>query len=544
MAQILLNLDDVHVSLAGRPILSGVSLEIQERQRIGLVGANGAGKSTLLRLIAGALPPESGSVFRAPDLTVDMLDQEPDLSDDETVWHAALGADPALLALEAELRRLEARMGDPAVYGKGETLGRLMTHHERVLARYEQQGGPGYESRVREALVRVGLTPEHWETPAGRLSGGQKKLIFLARLAVRRPRLLLLDEPDNHLDLDAKRRLEAFIRGYDGCVIIISHDRYLLDEVVGDIAELDAGRITLYKGSYSEYRNERELRRLRQQQLYAAQQKEIARIEAAIARFEQWASIVVDERHIKQARSRRRMLDKMERIDQVTEARRMRLALEGHRGSKKALQLLDLTHELPDGRVLWWGLNATLWHGERVGLVGPNGAGKSFLLRTLLDPQAREAGTVRVGPSCVTGYYAQEHDTLDYQQTPLALVRSLAPLREEAVVAFLHRFLFTYDQVRSPIGTLSGGERSRLQLACLVLRNPNLLLLDEPTNNLDIPSIEVLESTLAEFEGTVLVVSHDRYFLDSVVDRVLELRDGEMHSFDGGYSDYLEAVAA
>jgi ATP-binding cassette subfamily F protein 3 len=254
--------------------------------------------------------------------------------------------------------------------------------------------------------------------------------------------------------------------------------------------------------------------------------------------------MVVDERHIKQARSRRRMLDKMDRIDKVSEARTMRLALDGHRGSRKAVQLKDLVYELPDGRVLWWGLNATIWHGERVGLVGPNGAGKSMLLRTVLDPAAQEAGSVVIGPSCVSGYYAQEHENLDYGQTPLALVRNQAAMREEAVVAFLNRFLFSYDQVRSPIANLSGGERSRLQLACLVLRNPNLLLLDEPTNNLDIPSIEVLEATLAEFEGAVIVVSHDRYFLDSVVDRVLELKDGELRTFDGGYSDYLEASAA
>ncbi len=371
------------------------------------------------------------------------------------------------------------------------------------------------------------------------LSGGQKKLVLLAKLMVLRPRLHLLDEPDNHLDIPAKRNLERLINGYEGCVILISHDRYLLDEVATHIAELENGKLTLYQGNYTAYTTERQLRRLRQQQLYAAQQKEIARIEAAIARFELWASLVVNERHIRQARSRQKMLDKMDKVEKVAEIRRMSLDLAGWRGSNKVLELVDVGKILPNGRVLWNELNLTLWHGERVGLVGPNGAGKSMLLKQLLDPEGVEFGEIKIGPSSQIGYYAQEHETLNQERILLDEIRQTAPLSENVAVSFLQRFLFSYGQIRGRVADLSGGEKSRLQLAKLVLARPNLLILDEPTNNLDITSIEVLEETLEEFVGTVIVISHDRYFLDKVVDRVVELRDGSLREFDGGYTDYM-----
>jgi ATP-binding cassette subfamily F protein 3 len=351
-----------------------------------------------------------------------------------------------------------------------------------------------------------------------------------------------LDEPDNHFDLQAKRHLEQIISHYDGLVVIISHDRYLLDEVATNIAELENGRLALYSGNYSAYANEKAIRRLRQQQLFAAQQKEISRIEAAIKRFELWASLVVNERHIKQARSRYKMLEKMDKIEKVGEARRMSFELAGWRGSNKVIDILDVVKRFEDGRTLYQGLNLTLWHGERIGLVGPNGAGKSYLFKVLLNPETIDQGEIKIGPSSRVGYYAQEQDTLNTAQTLLELVRQTAPLSRESAVAFLTRFLFSYDQMQQPIGQLSGGERSRLQLAVLVLRQPNLLLLDEPTNNLDIPSIEVLEETLEEFIGTVLVISHDRFFLDKTVDRVVELKDGKLTEFLGGYTDYLAAT--
>lgn len=540
MAEIIVKLDRISVSLAGRPIFADLSWEIQRGQRIGLVGPNGAGKSTLMKLVAQELTADAGSVFRLSGLSWGRLEQEPHLPEGRTVLQEALTALPELGDIEQQLDALADRLGRPEVYGDPAALRKALKAQDRLLHQFEQLGGPRYESRVKETLTALGLGSERWSTLMEHLSGGQKKLIMLAKLLVQQPPLLLLDEPDNHLDLPAKRALEGIIRDYPGTVVIISHDRYLLDEVATHIAELENGRLTLYIGNYTAYATERQIRRLRQQQMYAAQQKDIARIEAAIARFQLWASLVVNERHIRQARSRQKMLAKMDKIEKVTEAKRMTLELNGWRGSNKVLELAGVGRTFDNGHELFGDLNLILWHGERVGLVGPNGAGKSALFKLLLAPDSATAGEVKVGPSIQIGYYAQEQETLDPNQDLITCIRAAAPLTREAAVAFLLRFLFSYDQTTQPIGKLSGGERSRLQLARLVLQRPNLLLLDEPTNNLDIPAIEVLEETLDEFVGTVFVISHDRYFLDRAVDRIVELRDGQLTEYLGGYTDYLD----
>ncbi len=539
MADILVNLDNIHVSLAARPILANLDWEIQDRQRIGLVGPNGAGKSTLMKLIAGELTPDDGNIFRKSGLSWGRLEQEPELPHGRSVLAEAMTANPAIAQLETDMARLEAQMGDPEVYGDPDRLEKVMARHGRLLDQHAHAGGGRYASSVRETLTALGFGPDRWDVRTEHLSGGQKKLVMLAKLLVLQPDLLLLDEPDNHLDIPAKRNLEKLIQAYPGCVVIISHDRYLLDEVATDIAELDAGRITPFAGNYTAYTTEREMRRLRQAQMYAAQQKEIARIEAAIKRFELWASLVVNERHIRQARARQKMLERMDKIEKVTEARRMKLDLAGWRGSNKVIELVDVEKTFADDTTLFYGLNLTLWHGERVGLVGPNGAGKSMLLKQLLDPEGVSDGEIKIGPSIQIGYYAQEQDTLNPDNDLITEIRQTAPVSRETAVAFLLRFLFSYEQMQQPIRKLSGGERSRLQLAKLVLERPNLLILDEPTNNLDIAAIEVLEQTLDEFVGTVLVISHDRYFLDKVVDRIVELRDGSLSEFLGGYTDYL-----
>ncbi len=540
MAEVIVNLDHIHLSLAGRPILADLSWELQRGQRIGLVGPNGAGKSTLLKLVTGELTADDGSLFRLSGLTWGRLHQEPKLAKGLTVIQDAMTAVPELAKLEQDLDALAAQMGLPKTYEDPARLERAIAQQERLLASYEALGGLRYESSVKQALTAVGLGESSWSQPTTELSGGQKKLLMLAKLLVQRPQLLLLDEPDNHLDLPAKRLLERIIQAYDGCVVIISHDRYLLDEVATQIAELDGGQVTTYPGNYSAYVTERQLRRLRQQQQYAAQQKEIARIEAAIARFELWASLVVNERHIRQARSRRKMLDEMDKVEKVTESRRLTLELGGWRGSNKVIELVDVAKTFDNGRTLYDGLAHTIWHGERVGLVGHNGAGKSILLKQIMALESVTAGEIKMGPSIQAGYYAQEMETLNPDDDLIKSVREVAPLSRDAAVAFLMRFLFSYDQMQQPAGKLSGGERSRLQLARLVLQRPNLLVLDEPTNNLDIPAIEVLEETLDDFVGTVLVISHDRYFLDRVVDRIVELRDGTLVPYLGGYTDYLD----
>lgn len=535
----------ITINHAGREIFRDLSWAIGDQDKVGLVGPNGAGKSSLFKAIINEIQPSEGNITRMRGIRVGYLPQEIELTPGMTLLDEASTLPPELAQVEAELTRLEQQLGDPAVYNQADALTRVLARQEKALAEYERLGGPQHSSRVRELLIRLGFTSDDFALGTETLSGGQKKLAALCRLALEAPDILLLDEPDNHLDLSAKHRLETFIQSYHGAVIIISHDRYLLDEVADQIAELADGRMTVYKGNYTAYTTERELRRLRQQQMYTAQQKEIARIEEAIKRFEHWASIVVDERHIKQARSRRKMLDRMEAngeiIEKVIERRQMNLQLEGWRGSTKSLELRELSMAFGDN-LLFMDLNFLLRHGERVGLIGPNGAGKSVLFRLILGELQPLDGVIKIGPSIRIGYYSQEHQTLGawLNRTAIERVRDIVPIGEGEAVALLGKFLLNYEHSRQPIGTLSGGERSRLQLACLMLQQPNLLLFDEPTNNLDIQSVEALENALADFEGSMLVISHDRYFLDQVVDRVIELDRGTLCAFDGGYTDYLE----
>ncbi len=542
----IIHIDHLAINYAGREIFRDLTWAISDRERTGLVGPNGAGKSSLLRAIAGVVTPEAGRVVRASGISIGYLHQDVKLPAGSTLIEAASTLPPALAETEAQLAQLETRLADPAVYNEMDVLQSVLAEQDTVLTRYERLNGPRHASLVRELLAMLGFTANDYDLPVASLSGGQKKMVALVQLAVESPDLLLLDEPDNHLDIAAKRHLERFIRQYPGAVLLVSHDRYLLDEVATHIAELENARLTVYTGNYTAYTTERELQRLRQQQQYTTQQKQIAQIEAAIARFELWASMVVDERHIRQARSRRKMLERMEErgeiIEKVHEQRLMEFQLNGGRGSTKSVELNGVTMGFDDD-LLFLDVDFLLRHGERVGLVGPNGAGKSVLFKLILNQLQPLAGEVKVGPSTQMGYYSQEHQTLNrwLDRTPLDMVRDERVISEGAAVTFLLKMAFSYEQVRQPVRTLSGGERSRLQLAMLMLQQPNVLLLDEPTNNLDIQSVEVLEAALDEFEGAVLVISHDRYFLDRVVDRVVALEDGGLTDYPGGYTDYLDS---
>lgn len=543
----IINIDRITVNHAGREIFKDLSWAIGDRDRVGFVGPNGAGKSSLLRVIAGVYQPDAGAISTMRGVTVGYLPQDVTLTPGRTLLDEAMTLPPRLAQAEAELTRLETLLADPAVYGDSGRLERVLAQQEKALHRFEQLGGLSHPSKVKDMLARLGFTPADYDLPTDTLSGGQKKLAVLARLSVETPNVLLLDEPDNHLDLSAKRYLEAFIRDYPGAVIIVSHDRYLLDEVVTLIAELDGGTLTLFPGNYTAYAEERELRRLRQQQMYVAQQKRITQIEAFIHVAEMKAKADLGERWARQARSRRKMLDRMEErgevIERVTERRSMGLELNGWRGSTKAVELAGVTMGFDDD-LLFMDVNLLVRHGERIGLIGPNGVGKSVLLKLVLGQLEPLDGAVKIGPGCRVGYYSQEHQTLAgwLDRSPLELVRDIKPMGEGEAVAFLLKFLFTYEQVRMPIRGFSGGERSRLQLANMMLQNPNLLLLDEPTNNLDIASVEVLEAVLEDFEGAILAISHDRYFLDRMVDRVAVLDDGTLREYIGGYTDYLNAV--
>jgi ATP-binding cassette subfamily F protein 3 len=534
-----LQLANITLVLGAKRIFENLNWEIQHGQKIGLIGANGAGKSSLFKMIEGEYSPEMGGVItRARLVTTGYLSQSPELDLTLTALDAALAGNPRVAEVHAELERVENSLGDPEIYGNERKLQHALEVQHKLVEEYHELGGDSYPARVRDLLLGLGLAQSELTKPLSVLSGGQKKLVGLARLLLVRPDILLLDEPDNHLDLPGKMFLEKLIREYEGTVVLISHDRYLLDAAVTHIAELEDGKLTLFEGDYSSFITDKELRLARQEELFQIQQRGLARMEMALKRYKVWVEFsdkFASRIHAMEARMAR--VDKIEKPN--LDRKRMDLRLSGWRGSNKVLELAGISKSF-GSKQIFSNLNETIWHGERVGLIGPNGAGKSVLLRMILDKETPDTGEVKIGPSISIGHYAQEHETLDFNQTVVDAVRYAGEMNEGRATAFLLHYLFTYKQVSQKIGELSGGERSRLQLALVVLSGANFLLLDEPTNNLDIASAEVLEQALEDFVGTVLVISHDRYFLDRTVERLLVIVNGQLVEYQGGYSDYLE----
>jgi ATP-binding cassette, subfamily F, member 3 len=523
--------------LGAHVIFRELSWDIQHDQKIGLIGPNGAGKSSLFKLITGEHTPEKGGmVIKARGVTLGYLPQQPEFDPQRTALSLALEGNPRLLEVEAELQRVESRLGEPEVYNNPRALERALETQIKLLEEFEALGGMNYQSRVRELLRGLGLPESDFEKPIQALSGGQKKLIGLARLLLARPSVLLLDEPDNHLDMPGKAYLEKLISEYPGAVVIISHDRYLLDACVNYIAKIEDGRISTFIGNYTEFIVDKEERLARQEELFQIQQREIGRLEMALKRYKQW--VVLNDKFATRIHNMEARIERIEKIDRPTlERRKMGLELNGWRGSNQVLEFVNVSKSFSHRSILQ-DINFLIRHGERVGLIGANGAGKSVLLRLILGSEQPTSGEIKIGPSVKVGYYAQEHETLDFNQTVIDAVRLAGNMSESNAVSLLIRYLFTYQQATQKIGSLSGGERSRLQLALLVLSGANFLLLDEPTNNLDIASAEVLENALIDFNGTVLVISHDRYFLDRTVKRIFALEEGSITGTIGGYSDY------
>ncbi len=548
---IALSLVDATKSYGGYPVLEDVSWEVHDGQVVALVGVNGAGKSTLLRCLAGLEDLDSGELVLRRGAVVAYVPQEPDVAEAETPLDALLRSHERLAAVERELQAVEAEMGRPEVYDDDARLARVMERQAEILQRFEDLGGPTFASRCESTLLELGLPREALSQASRELSGGQRKLVCLARALVQRPDVLLLDEPDNHLDMAGKTRLERLIADFDGAVVLISHDRYLIDVVADVIAEVEpAGRhpgrpqLMLYPGNYSEYAFEKRLGLERQQQDFTIQQREVSRLERSIQRLKDFSRNGSNEKFVRRWKSMQGRLERMEKVERpMMEQPRMRLALQSARGSTRALEVKALRRVFGETAVLD-GAEMLVLHGERVGIVGENGAGKSVLLRCLAGQDTPTEGEVRVGPSNTVATYTQEHESLDGSLSPIEAVRRAATIDEGQAVALLSRFALDYDTCRRPIRQLSGGQKSRVQLACLMLRKANILLLDEPTNNLDVASSEVLEDALLDFEGTVVAISHDRYFLDRVAGRVVEVRDGRLHSFDGSYGEYLAALDA
>jgi ATP-binding cassette, subfamily F, member 3 len=555
---LLVQLAKVNKDYAGNPVLDEVDLEVLDGERIGLVGENGGGKSTLLKLIAGLETPTEGVVSRKRNLTTGHLEQEANpLQASKTVFEAAGEVSPEATQLAARLHELEAQMADPRIAEDTDTMTKVLDEYGVVQEKFDLLGGYALEHKVESVLHGLGFNESQYSQQVGTLSGGEKKLVNLARLLLQMPDLLLLDEPDNHLDIEAKAWLETFIQGYPGTVLIISHDRYLLDRTVKKIFQLEDGRLDVYAGNYSYYFEERQRRLIQRQEMYTQQQDEIKRLEALLVQLRGWA-----KQNDKFAPRMRSMEKRVERARQEASERpvmvrgKIKLDFDSNRSGVKVLEVKGVGKTIGE-RVLFKPFDLIVHYRDRVGIVGANGSGKTTLLKTIVGWEESgvrsqesvadsrlltpESGTVKMGPSVVLGYYAQEQDTLPLDRTPMEYVRGIKPITEQQTIGLLRKLLFSYTDMHNTIRHLSGGEKSRLQMARLMLTDANFLVLDEPTNNLDLASIEVLEAALEDFDGTILAVSHDRYFLDKIVTRIVEIaEDCRVREYAGNYSYYLE----
>ena len=526
----------------GNSIFRDIDLEIMEGERIGLVGENGGGKSTLFKLLAGKDTPTEGVISRRRNLTIGYLAQEADPGQShKTVFEAVSEVTQELVDLPLMLSQLEARMADPEVASDPDLMKAILDEYGKAQERFDALGGYTLEHKVEAVLHGLGFGPAWYDLEVGSLSGGEKKLVNLARFLIKAPDLLLLDEPDNHLDLDAKAWLEQYIQSYPGTVLIISHDRQLLDHAVKKIFELEDGKISAYFGNYSYYFEERQRRLLKQNEIYTVQQGEIKRLETSMRQLKGWSKF--NDKFATRAEDMAKRVEraKQESVDRpILNRDKIKVNLDADRSGKIVLEVKGLSKSF-DERVLFEPFDLTILYGERVGIVGANGSGKTTLLKTMMELIPLDSGSVKIGASVVVGYYAQEQETLPFDSTPLDFVRRIKPINEPQAISFLRGLLFSYEDIHTPIRRLSGGEKSRLQIARLMLTDANFLLLDEPTNNLDIASVEVLEAALEEFEGTILTVSHDRYFLDKIVTKIVAISDdGSVRVYPGNFSYYYE----
>jgi ATP-binding cassette subfamily F protein 3 len=545
----LVRLGSISKSFAGTPVLTDVSWRIGAGDHVALIGPNGSGKTTLLRIIAGEYEPDAGSISRAPGLRIGTAQQQTllDANDPTPLWDALLSAAADVTALEERQAELLHAIEKLSADGEdSEDLQDLLHEYGAVQERFHALGGYSLEARARAVLDGLGFTEADHGRPLAQLSGGQRSRVALARLLLAEPDLLLLDEPTNHLDIDAVEWLEEFVASLPQAVVIVSHDRRFLDQTVREVAALENGRLAVYPGNYTAYRERRAQEIASAEKAYELQSREIARQEEFIRRN-------IAGQKTKQAQSRRRQLARLERVERpAAEAPVMKLRLDPTQPtSDVVLRVKGLSKAYedpaqPGGRLeVLRRLEFAVKRGERVGIVGPNGSGKSTLMRILADVLPPDAGTVTWGSGVRVGFYDQDHQALTPGRSILDCVWEVERLAlEEEIRTYLGRFLFRGDEVFRRVESVSGGERGRASLARLLLTRPNVLLLDEPTNHLDIPSRAALEDALQEYPGTILVVSHDRYFLDRVVNVLLVLGHGEPYWVHGSYSTYRAKLAS
>ena len=523
-------------SFGAERIFSGVSFQINEDDRIGLIGPNGAGKSTLLNILAGREEPDEGKVAVARNTRIGYLLQATDFQAENTLREEMLTVFTEVREWDYELHELGLAMAAPAAQADPALHEELLERYAELQARFEHAGGYIYENRVDQVLDGLGFTREQQESPVLQLSGGQQTRAALGKLLLQEPDLLLLDEPTNHLDLAALEWLETYLASWKGAMVVVAHDRYFLDKIVSRTIEMAFGHIEEYPGNYTKYLHLREERMERRQREYEAQQVHIAHTEEFIRRYKAG-------QRSREARGRQKLLNRLERVERPQDFPEMHFEFSPVVDS--GLVVIS-TQKLAAGFIdeakvrteLVRVADLELLRGDRVGLLGPNGSGKTTLLRTIIGELPPVSGHVSIGHNVRIGYYSQTHAGLYAERSIIDEIRQVSALSEEGARTFLGRFLFSGDDVFKPIGSLSGGERSRVALAKLTLQGSNLLILDEPTNHLDLQSRQFLEEVLGEFEGTLLFVSHDRYFIDSLATKVWVIEDGVLIPYMGNYTEY------
>jgi len=532
----ILTAEDLSKSFGAQDVFGNVSLQVARGDRVALVGPNGHGKTTLLRILAGLEHPTTGAVGRVRNLSIGYLPQVAGLDSARIVYDEMLTAFQPLLEMQEELRRLEERMTDPEQYPKA------LDAYGELQARFELAGGYEYPQEIKRVLMGVGFAPEEFAFPLSVLSGGQKTRALLAKLLLQKPDLLLLDEPTNHLDIASIEWLEGHLKEWPGTIIVVAHDRYFLDEIATRVWELAFGHLEAYRGNYSEYSAQRAERYERRLAEYQAQQEEIARTEAFIRRYRAG-------QRCKEARGRERRLGRVERLEKPQEMRAMKLSIQTDLRSGDLVLVSDgmevgypEENGLPGVR-LFACPPFVLKRGEKVALIGPNGSGKTSLLRTVMGQTPPLSGDFQLGANVHPGYLRQGYADLNLERIILEELLNVKNVPIGKARDLLGRFLFMGDDVFKRVGDLSGGERARVELAKLTLRDANFLLLDEPTSHLDTLSREVLEEVLLDFNGTLLVVSHDRYFINTLATQIWVIDDERMKVYPFRYSEYMEARA-
>ncbi len=515
-------------------ILNHINFHIEAKEKLAIVGINGAGKSTLLKIIMNEEEADEGQVVIGKDITVGYLAQHQNSYYDKTIYEELLSVKQDVIDLQEQIRQLEQDMK----HLEGAELEDALERYTRMNHTFEMQDGYAFESQITGILKGLGFEESEFNRPVSELSGGQKTRVSLGRLLLSRPDIILLDEPTNHLDLNSIAWLEGYLRGYDGAVIIVSHDRYFLDKIVTKVIEIENTQATIYHGNYSYYAQKREEVRLSKYRAYMNQQAEIKHQEEVIAKLKQFNR----EKSIKRAESREKMLDKMERLEKPQEIHdEMRLTLTPDVESGNDVLLVEGLSKSFDGKTIFSNVNIDIKRGERVALIGNNGTGKTTILKIINQLLPKDSGKITLGAQVHIGYYDQEHQVLHAEKTIFDELQDAYPqMNNTRVRNVLAAFLFTGEDVFKKIADLSGGERGRVSLAKLMLSNANFLILDEPTNHLDITSKEILENALNNYAGTILYVSHDRYFINQTATRILDLSPNGITSYIGNYDYYIE----